>query len=129
MKHKEKLVLIGYALAALGALSYVFVDTQAKLVGTQVVLGLSEAVLVPAFDAVFSEYLDKRRSASEWGDQEALYYFTTAIGALAGGYIAAAFGFRTLFLAMFALSVISIPTAALLLRRKGWLRAGRTSPP
>ena len=51
VKHKEKLVLIGYSLTSIGCLSYLFVSDHITLLITQVILGLSMAILDPAFDS------------------------------------------------------------------------------
>ncbi len=108
IKHKEKFITLGYAFTALGCLSYVFVNSQLTLVLTQVILGLAEAVQLPAYDAMFTAYVDKKHSASEWSLWESLYYFMTAFGALIGGYVAKLFGFRHLFFAMFIISSIGV---------------------
>lgn len=110
VKHKERLVLLGYGLSSLGLFSYIFVESQWHLIVTQCILGLAEAVLVPSYDALYSRSLTKNAEASEWGDWEAMRYLVTAVAALAGGYIADAFGFRILFIVMFAISLISLPT-------------------
>ncbi len=121
VKHKEQLIIAGYALSSVGILSYLFVHSQFTLIITQVLLGLSEAILVPSYDAVYSHYLDKDSGASEWGDWEAMRYVVTALAALLGGFIADAFGFRTLFVVMFLFSLLSIPTSMLLLNGRRWL--------
>lgn len=108
---------------ALGSLSYYFVYNQISLVITQVILGLAEAVQVPAYDALYSRYLDKNEAASEWGDWEAMRYIVTAIVAVIGGYMADSLGFRTLFLFMFMISLVSVFTSLNLFRGKKFLNS------
>lgn len=98
--HKERLVTLGYTMTAVGCLMYVFVDSQLMLIMTQIVLGLAEAVLVPAYDAMYSHFLDVEKAASEWGDWEAMRYIVTALAAVAGGYVVHLFGFSALFIIM-----------------------------
>lgn len=121
--HKETLVCIGYGIIALGCLSYVFVYDRITLILTQVILGLGSAILNPAFDALYTDYIDKKEEASEWADWEAMHFIVTALAAVAGGYVAVAFGFRVLFLAMFTLSLVSVATAVIYLKKKKYLMA------
>lgn len=100
-KHKEKLIVVGYSLTAVGALGYIFVDSQASLVVVQIVLGLATAILSPAFDALYSRYVTKGRETSNWGAWEGMGYVVTAVAAIVGGYIASTFGFTVLFISMF----------------------------
>ncbi|MBC8494827.1 MFS transporter [archaeon] len=122
-KHKEKLVTLGYILTALGCLSYFFVYSQGMLIITQIILGIAEAVQVPAYDALYSKYLEKKKASSQWGDWESMRYIATAIAAIAGGYFATIFGFRALFLAMFGISCISIITSLKLYKNKKYLNS------
>ena len=121
VKHKEKLVVGGYMLTSVGAFSYIFVDSQFTLVLTEVILGLGEALLIPAFDALYSDFLDKKEEASEWGAEESMIYAVTAIAALLGGYIASTFGFTTVFVVMFFISLVSVFSSINLLRKKKYL--------
>ena len=117
-KHKEELVVVGYVLTSLGCLSYIFVKDEISLVITQVILGLAGALYTPAFDALYSEYLDSDEEASEWGLEEAMIYVIGAISALIGGYVAKFLGFRSLFIIMFIVSTFSVATSLHLLHSK-----------
>jgi len=108
VKHKEKLIIIGFGLSALGFLGYNFVFEQIGLFIVQIIFGLGEAVCAPAWDGLYSKYLDKGKFISEWGLYESLNYIIIALGALAGGVIAEFFGFRILFVIMFIISIIGL---------------------
>lgn len=123
IKHKEKLVTIGYSLTALGALSYFFVYNQLTLVITQIILGFAEAIQIPAYDALYSNYLNKKKSASEWGDWESMKYMVTALSVIIGGYIAARLGFKALFIVMFVISLLSVLTSLNMFRKKKYLNS------
>lgn len=105
-------------MTALGCLSYLFVYNQMSLILTQIILGLSQAVLSPAFDAIYSEHVDRKKSTSEWGDWEAMQFIVTAIAAITGGYLANQFGFKSLFVFMFIISLGSIFTSIHLFKTK-----------
>ena len=115
-KHKSKLVVAGYGLTALGCLSYIFVYNQLTLIITQVILGLSVAVLNPSFDSLYSHFIDHKKETSEWGAWEAMGYIVTAIAAVAGGYLAYLFGFRALFIIMFIISLFCVFASLSLLK-------------
>lgn len=121
IKHKEKLVIAGYFLTAIGCLSYIFVNNQLTLVLTQIILGFAEALCIPAFDALYSHFLDKNKETSQWGFEESLFYMVTAISSLLGGYVADFFGFKTLFVLMFIISIFSAITSLYLLKNKKFL--------
>ncbi len=121
VKHREKLIFAGYCLCSVGCFSYIFVSSQTGLVLTQIILGVAEAVMIPAFDALYSDYTEKKEEASEWGDVESLNYIVTAIAALIGGYVASIFGFRVLFMVMFAISLFSVFSSLNLFKSKKYL--------
>ena len=56
---------------------------------------------------MYSEYITKKNAGKPWGTWKAMNYFTAAIGAMTGGYIAFIFGFHTLFILMGALCFAS----------------------
>ncbi|USN53849.1 MAG: MFS transporter [Candidatus Nomurabacteria bacterium] len=123
-KHKEKFVVIGYALISLACFMYIFVNSQIMLLFTQAVLGLSLAVLSPSFDAIYSHFVKRKEEASNWGIWEAMSYVVTAIAAIIGGYVADGFGFRTLFIVMFVISLFGTSYSMHLYRGKKYLNRG-----
>lgn len=108
VKHKKKIVVTGYLIRCIGFLGYYFVFNPLSLILIQITLGFGEAFGLPAYDAVYTRYLDRGKEASEWGAWETTNYLVAGIGALAGGLIAAFLGFRNLFLVMFGISVLGL---------------------
>ncbi len=121
IKHKEKLVSLGYFLTSIGCLSYIFVYNQISLLMTQIILGIATALLNPAFDALYSHYTIKKEEAFDWGSWEALGYIVTAVAALVGGYLAAYLSFKYLFIVMFLVSLIGAFTSLNLFRDRKYL--------
>ncbi|PID70065.1 hypothetical protein CSB37_03585 [bacterium DOLZORAL124_38_8] len=107
MTEDKKVVSLGYLLIASAFFGYTQVESMTTLLFMQILLGIGESIYSPPFDAEFSRHLDKGESASEWGIWESTNYFSSAIGALFGGYIATTFGFNTLFIIMGILSLSS----------------------
>ena len=108
IKYKEKLIIVGQVIGSFGILGYLFIQNPIHLFIVQVVLGLSQAVYSPAFDGLYSSFLDRGKFASEWGLYDSIDYITAAISAAAGGAVATFFGFHVLFMAMFVLSLGSV---------------------
>ncbi len=100
IKENELIVVLGYSIIGIGFLLYYWVTSVIFLFIVQAIIGLGEAVYSPAFDAVYSKHLDGRKSGTQWGAWESINYFTTAIGAFAGGALVTYFGFQTLFIIM-----------------------------
>ncbi|MAF81051.1 hypothetical protein CL628_03495 [bacterium] len=117
VKERELLVVAGYAILGVGFLLYLLVDSIWMLLITQAVIGFGEATYTPSFDALYSKNLNKKRAGSGWGAWEAMYYFTTAAGAILGGVIAHTYGFTPLFIIMAALCLISATYIYLLPRQ------------
>jgi hypothetical protein len=108
VKHQEKLVVIGYAVAGIGFLGYIFIRTPIELFIVQMIFGFSEAIKTPAYDGLYSKFLDRGKFISEWGMWESMYYIVTAASAGVGALIAEVFGFRTLFMIMFGFSMTGV---------------------
>ncbi|MBI2448104.1 MFS transporter [Candidatus Microgenomates bacterium] len=121
VKNKGAFVVAGYALNALGCLSYFFVASQWQLIGTQIILGLSQAVLSPVFDSLYSDFVNQKNKAREWADWEAMLYVTNALAAVIGGYFVAFFGFKNLFLLMFFIALLATIASTGMLKGKKYL--------
>lgn len=100
LKENELIVVAGYTIIGIGFFLYFWVDSMIFLFITQAIIGLGEAIYSPAFDAVYSKHLDGTKSGRQWGAWESMNYFTTALGAIIGGALVTAFGFKTLFIVM-----------------------------
>lgn len=124
-RHRELFVVGGYSLIAIGCFMYLFVYNQLTLVLTQVVLGLGNAVLSPAFDSVYSDYLDEKKKASEWAGWEGSGLVVAAIAAVLGGYIAQKLGFKILFITMTTAALIGALVSLNILRKKRYLSSKR----
>lgn len=107
VRHSEQILISGYVLMGSGFFLLQFVESITTLFAIQVLIGMGEAIYSPAFDKLYSKHLDIKKSGTEWGAWESMYYFMTAIGALIGGLLVTSFGFSALFLTMALLSFAS----------------------
>jgi len=103
MKENELIVVLGYGIMGMGFFGYTLVNSIWSLLVIQIIIGLGEAIYVPAFDVLYSKHLDSHKSGREWGFWEAINYFAIAFGAVAGGVLVMKFGFNMIFIIMGAL--------------------------
>lgn len=107
IKENELIISLGYLIIGLGYFYYIFVDSVPQLFIAQALIGLGGAIYSPAFDAIYSLKLKKGHAGGAWGIWEVMYYFSTAAGALIGGFVVTYFGFTPLFIIMGLLAVSS----------------------
>ncbi len=107
-KHEEKIILLSRVLAVAGFVGYLFVTNPMDLFLVQVVLGISVAFVVPAFDSFYSRHIDKNKETEEWGAWEGVYQISLGISAVIGAVVADYFGFKTLIWLMILFAVFSL---------------------
>ncbi len=117
VKHQERLIVIARGLQVIGISGYMFIKTPLDLFLVQIALGISEAIITPAFDSLYSRNLDKGRSASEWGMWESMRAVVIGIAAVAGGFIAQQYGFPALFSIMAVISIFAFAASLLFFRQ------------
>lgn len=101
VKHKQRLVALGYLATGAGFLAFLWVDSVFKLFVVQAWIGMSQAFMAPAFDALYTDQIgSKRREGSRWGLWEAGNYLAIAVGGAIGGLVAKFWGFDKLFVLM-----------------------------
>ena len=118
IKHQEKLIIIGRLLSVVAFGGYLLVQNPYHLFAVQLLLGLAVAVTTPAFDSLYSKNLSKGKFASEWGKWEAMYGIVAGISAIVGAFIAREFGFKTLFLIMLIMAIMSLIMSLFLIKKK-----------
>ena len=101
---------VGYAIIGLGFALYTVVDSFAELLIVEAIIGAGQAIYAPPFSVLYSQHLDFRHPARQWGVWEAMTYYTTAIGSVAGAVIASKLGFDALFGVMSAFAFLSAVT-------------------
>jgi MFS family permease len=119
--YKERLIVLGYAINTLGCLLYFFTNSQQSLLIVQIVLGIGIAIVTPAFDSMYSHFVNLEKEASDWGAWEAMGYVVAGIASLIGSFIVHKFGFRVLFLLMSFASLIATVFSIFLFRTRDYL--------
>lgn len=93
----KRFVALGYLLRGLAWAGYLFVNSIPQLVVMQILLGVGEALGIPAYNALYSSKLQEGMYARGWGWTMSFNFFAAGIGALTGGMIAHNFGFPVLY--------------------------------
>jgi MFS family permease len=105
-------------------LLYLVIHTPLQLYAVQLILGLFTAFTFPTFMAIFTRHIDKTSEGTAWGVYFTLTDLTGAALATLGGYVAAAYGFPKLIIAVVILSFIG---ALLLWPIKPYIRLQSTA--
>lgn len=114
-KHYPQFVTVGYGIATLGYLIYIFTTSLGQLYFAQFLLGIAAAIRVPSYDVLLSQHSPKHLAVA-WGNWNATVYFVSALSATFGAIIAATFGFTTMLTIVFFFSLISFILSFFLLR-------------
>lgn len=107
LRDKRMLIVASYAVTGLGFLLFTMVSSVWYLAAVQVMIGLVRAFAEPAYDALYSMHLDKKKEAEEWGAWEAMAYFVGGAGALLGAAVVSYTNFDMLFVLMASLCAVS----------------------
>jgi MFS family permease len=108
---------MGYGLKCVGFLGYLFVSNPFELFIAQIILGIGTAIGIPAYDSLYSKWLDRGKYASEWALWEAMDYIISAIAAITGGILVYLYGFQILFVGMFIFSLFGLSISLYVLRK------------
>jgi len=100
------LMFIFTILIAFIPLLYLVIDTPLQLYIVQFILGIFTAFTFPTYMALFTRHIDKEKEGTEWGIYFTLTDLTSALLAIAGGYIATTQGFPVLIIAVVIVSFI-----------------------
>ncbi|MBU4338875.1 MFS transporter [Patescibacteria group bacterium] len=100
------LMFIFTILIAFIPLLYLIIDTPLQLYIVQFILGIFTAFTFPTYMALFTRHIDKEKEGTEWGIYFTLTDLTSALLAVAGGYIATTQGFPVLIIAVVIVSFI-----------------------
>lgn len=98
-------MIAGSLIITLSAFLYVFISLPWQVIAVQVLYGIGGALSYPSWLAIFTRHVDKGEEGFEWS----LYFTTTDLGAALtagmGGLMAAAFGYKFLFVIVGILSL------------------------
>jgi DHA1 family bicyclomycin/chloramphenicol resistance-like MFS transporter len=104
---KGRMVVLGYFIYALGALSFLLVHDGKSLIIVLALNALGAGVTLPAYKTMFAKSESKGKESEQWSWLDAGNMFAAAIGAGIGGLIIGAFGFHGLFITMATIQILA----------------------
>ncbi|MBP7119418.1 MFS transporter [Candidatus Woesebacteria bacterium] len=106
-KDKRPMIVAGYLLLSVGALSFAFISTVTQLYLVQAINALANGILLPAWKSVYSKAQDKGKEAQEWSLFDGGNLILASIAAFVGGYIVTVVGFTWLFFIIFVFQLVT----------------------
>lgn len=104
----SEMLQVCFLIKILGWTFLAFNQSIPALVVAQIFFGMAVAIGAPAFNALVSENLDKKRHIHEWGMWELMQNMAVAISAVLSGFIMVTFGFTHLFILIAILELLSL---------------------
>jgi MFS family permease len=118
-------LFLGSILFSLTPLLYLIISTPLQLYIVQFVFGITTAMAVPSWYAIFTRHIDKNYEGVEWGVYQTLVDLGAAGTAAIGGFLASQLGFKPLFLIV---SVASFIGSLFLLGVRKNIKTGQRTP-
>jgi len=106
LKYADSLV-IGFLFRIVGWTGYIFSYSVLHLYLIQVFLALGEAFGSPSYNSLFSTHLEKGKFTRAWGLGISINSIVTGIASFIGSLIVVIAGFKTLFIIMIGMSLVS----------------------
>ena len=100
-------LIIGHLSLAVVPFLYLLARTPFHIYALQAVLGVADALVVPAYLAIFSRHLDKDHEGTEWSVRSVFVGTAAAIAGASGGVIVDSFGFEALFVSAGILAIFA----------------------
>lgn len=105
---RKPVLILGLALVTLSTATYIFTHSIVVLLAFRILSGVGFSAGSTAIATVVADILPGRRLAEGIGYFGLSSTFAQAVGPLTGLYIIQSFGYRTLFMALVAMSVVSM---------------------
>ncbi len=105
--NKAKIMVAGYALNALLTFGYLLVSSPWHLFILQAGLGVAAALATPTWNALYSEYENRKHDGYAWGLAGGEEQIITGIAIVVGGLIVNYLSFTVLFIVMGIIQVIA----------------------
>lgn len=107
--NKKKLIMAisGMLCLSIAYFGFAFTLNIAFIFFFYSMLGMGLGLAAPAKNSLFSIHLDKSKEATEWSLADATVFICMALATALGGFIAAQYGFPTLFLLSSIITILA----------------------
>jgi predicted MFS family arabinose efflux permease len=106
--HTYLLVLLGFAISAVGDFAYFFVHNATSLFIVQATNGISVGLLNPAWESLYAQNTEEGEEHESWSNWGGGAEISTGIAALLGAGVAHLFGFRTMFVCTAFINIVAV---------------------
>lgn len=113
---------IGMAIKICAWVMLALVQSIPVLIAAQVILGVAASIGSPAFGALVSENLDKKRHISDWARWDFSMNLATGLASAVSGFIVVHLGFPVLFAVMALVTAMALFLAMGLIRGRRYAR-------
>lgn len=107
-KKKVLMSIFGISCLTIAYFGFAFTKTLGLVFLFYAVLGIGLGIASPAKNSLFAIHLDKNKESTEWSLNDAISFICMALATALGGFIAAGYGFQTLFLIAGVFNMLSI---------------------
>jgi len=108
IKSYKTMILIGYSIISMCYLGYSFLTEVWQLYAIQVLLGIASIIAMPSVYAFYSIHVKDGQRAWDFSQWEGIWRIFNGCGAIIGAGLVSFFGFKALFLTMFAFTLIGL---------------------
>ena len=105
-KKKLAAAATGVLLTSLALSSFAFSDSVTSLFISYAIGGMGLGIGAPAKNALFSIHIDKNKETTEWSIADGITFICMALATALGGFIAAQYGFKIVFLLAGAITLL-----------------------
>jgi len=105
-KDDVSFLVLGYVLAAIVPLGYIFSFLPWHIYLLQAVYSIGMAMAIPAWAAIFTRHIDKGKEAFEWSLESSGFSLGIGITGAIGGILVAKFGFNMVFIIVSVFALI-----------------------
>ena len=101
-------LIMGSCLVVVVPFGYIFATLPLHIYLLEVIVAIGDAMIVPAWYAIFTRHVNKFQIGSEWTLNSVSIGIGTAVAAALGGWLANSFGFPVVFILVGILSAVGV---------------------
>ncbi len=117
-RKKMALISLGFCINSIAYLGFANSQNILQVFLFYIVLGAGIGISTPTKNSLFSVHLDKNKEATEWSIADATAAICMALATALGGFIAATYGFRSLFILGAVVNLIAIIPYAVIYKKR-----------
>lgn len=101
---KRRIMIGGMFLRSFTFVLFLFISSLFELIIVQALIGISIALVNPAYDALFTKHTSEEQAISDWGGWEGLTSIASGLASVTGGFAIKYYGYEAVFIPMAVIS-------------------------